>query len=130
MRVLRMMFLLGLAGLVIFMVGCAPVTRTVKTGTQSLQIEKYDLIKKGETDKAGILKIFGEPVSKTSMGAGAGEMWVYSYSETTKVTHLLASDEYDVTARSLVVTFDQNGIVRDFYSSEVKPLQEQQWEWK
>ncbi len=115
--------------LLILMAGCGPAMRTVKEGVPGLEPEKYDLIKKGKSTKADILEIFGEPLSRTSLGMDSGETWIYTYSES-KTIYSLLSHESDATVRSLVIHFDQKGKVRDFSFSELNPLQLQEWEWK
>lgn len=130
MKKMVLIFLLILVGL--GFIGCAS-TRTIKTGTPSLQTEKYDQIEKGETTKTDILHIFGAPESKTTKHDGLGEMWEYIYSEIevkTSFSPLLfipTKSEFRGEKRTLCITFDRDGVVLDYYVSE-KEIFQPQWE--
>lgn len=97
--------------------GCAS-TLHVKSGNQALTGENVQKIQKGMT-KDEVSKILGKPISM-SEAPPLGEFWTYSYSEVNQTYpgNPFANRTPSGFARSLTVTFDVEGKVKNLSKSE------------
>lgn len=95
----------------ILLSGCAPTVLRIKTGSESITDENLEKIKKG-MDKSEVVAILGKPASVTAMPP-LSEFWVYTYSEIEQTHHLnpFQSGTIGGAAKSVSVTFDQDGKV-------------------
>lgn len=112
-----------LSAFVVF-TGCA-----VKTGNETLgEIEKTELdtkIIKGKTTKADIKIMLGDP-DKTDFDNNSLEKWTYSHTrKDAKAVNYVPVANWFVagtndTIKSLVIVFEDNGIVKNFITSDAK----------
>lgn len=109
--------------LVIILAGCTSVLRQ-DIGSKTLIPDNINRIERGKTTQKDVLAIFGEPMSKTQAGQ-FGTMWTYSRSTSSTTTNFFAfSPKYEAKGSALTVTFDNDGMVKDYYYSEINPIQE------
>jgi outer membrane protein assembly factor BamE (lipoprotein component of BamABCDE complex) len=114
---------LSLSLMIIFLAGCTSVLRQ-DLGSKTLIPDNINKIERGKTTQKEILAIFGEPMSKTMAGQ-FGTMWTYSRSTSSTTTNFFAfAPKYEARGTALTVTFDNDSLVKDYYYSEVNPIQE------
>ena len=119
---MRKLFLLMLC---LGLVGCATTSLNENYGNFNLTQENVAKIQKGVTTKEEILSLFGQPMSKIQ-NSSLGEMWTYAHtkSKTTPPPFFSMQDfKVEVQSYSVTLTFDDKGIVKDFTSYEVNPVQ-------
>jgi outer membrane protein assembly factor BamE (lipoprotein component of BamABCDE complex) len=101
--------LLVLLSLSVLLAACSS---TYGTQFDEKQVSK---IEKGKTTQEEIQNLFGDPSGKGSNADGETQ-WTYSY------THASSLTGYDskVQMKTLMITFDKSGIVKDFNYQESK----------
>jgi len=104
----------------IILSGCASTMKT-SYGSKSITPENINKIIKGKTTQVEILELFGEPMSKMQAGV-LGTMWTYSLSKTKHKSGFFTSD-YEAHSYALTVTFNDDGIVKDYTYIETNPMQ-------
>jgi len=70
---------------------------------------KVEQIQKGSTTKTNIIALFGEPGAK-DLPANGDETWIYTY----PVRQISAPSQPSSHAYMLMITFDNQGIVKSF----------------
>lgn len=109
------LFLVALAG------GCA--TAHVTTG-RDFPIENVSQLVKGQSTAADLLRLFGEPGSKT-VTSESEERWDYYYSDTTATaqSYIVAMSSQATTARKSLSVLLKNGIVSNYaYTKGPEPV--------
>ncbi len=108
---MKRLLLVGIA--VVFLAGCAGVgNKIIADETEATVGQK---IVEGKTSKADITNMYGQP--KRISPTRTGENWIYVYSHASAkainyvpVVNLFTGGS-DVTTKTLVVSFDKNGVV-------------------
>lgn len=89
-------------------------------GSKNITPENVKTIERGKTSQDEIIAKFGQPITKTT--SSMGTIWMYTYSVSNH-SWTIMKDSIEAKGYSLMVTFDDTGIVRDYTYSESNPLQ-------
>lgn len=105
----------------VFLFGCSSVgNERIKEESQA-SIETK--IIKGQTTKAQIKELFGDPIDATFHESGA-EMWKYSFTKTSCnascyfIYTAWAYNSSSGTVKNLTILFDDSGVVKNYTLSE------------
>lgn len=107
------------------LIGCAGTGIKAESGNPNITVGNIQTIQRGRTTQSEIRALFGEPMAVTHSGM-LGTMWTYSRAVTMLKDQGFFNGgvKQDVEAVGLSITFDDNGIVKDFSYNEVKPMQD------
>ena len=106
--------------LVLVLSGCA-ATSNYNGGIDFDETKKEQIIK-GQSSKADILNLYGQPIDK-GIDEKYNEFWVYLYNETQGKFNLWTNHSDGSTrVKKLLIIFDQKDIVQNYvYSDSTSP---------
>lgn len=107
----------------LLLAGCAGSGFKTETGNPNITLENIKKIEKGKTTQAQITAMFGDPIAKSQ--SSMGDFWTYTHSINTMTDQGFFGPgvAQDIRSISLIVIFNPNGIVSDYSSTEVNPMQ-------
>lgn len=109
----------GYVAVILVLSGCATTYR-YEYGTKALTSTNTSMIKKGQTTQGDIRALFGEPLSKSDM-SDLGVLWTYTYTKSDTTVRAIGPTDRDIHIATICITFDRDGIVKDYYVSESNP---------
>lgn len=108
----------------ILMSGCAATAGNQKLGSMEKNQVNTAIIK-GQSTKKDVEALFGE-TDKIASSKDGGEIWTYSYARSSSkpinfipFANLIYSG-YNTTTKTVVVEFDNNGIVKEYLAKEAE----------